>query len=67
MRRKSKKEPMNPVERAIWLHSRGIERAKDEIAAIQERADEKIAKIKKSINKRTVLMMDALKSGSLKP
>ena len=64
--KKIKKQPMNPVERAIWLHDRGIERAKDDIAAIQERADEAIAKIKKSISKRQVLR-DALKNGTLKP
>jgi hypothetical protein len=63
---KTKKKPMSPVERAIWLHTRGIEAAKHEIAHIQECADEAIAKVKKSINKRQILM-DALKSGSLKP
>lgn len=63
---KPKKKAMSPVERAIWLHSRGIEKAKEEIARIQDRADEAITKVKKSISKRQILM-DALKSGSLKP
>lgn len=63
---KTKKKAMSPIERAIWLHARGIEKSRDEIARIQERADEAIAKVKKSINKRQILM-DALKSGSLKP
>lgn len=63
---KGKKQPVSPVDRAIWLHSRGIEKSKSEIAYIQERADIAIAKVKKSISKRQVLM-DALKNGSLKP
>ena len=63
---KAKQQPMNPVERAIWLHGRAIERSRSEIAAIQERTDEAITKVKKSISKRQVLM-DALKNGTLKP
>lgn len=61
-----KKQPMSPLDRAILAHERGIRVSKERIAAIQEDADEEIGKIKKSIARRQIIL-DAIKTGALKP
>ena len=58
---KAKQQPMNPVERAIWLHGRAIDKLNQGVRSplFRNAQTKPSMKVKKSISKRQVLM-DAL-------
>ena len=63
--RRSKYADMTPVERSIHSREKGIERMKQNIIQIREKAEEQVAEIMARMKEKQFLV-DALKRGSLK-
>lgn len=63
---KPRKYKKSPLERAIDIHKLVIRRHEEKIQSIREQADEDIAKIRRKISIKKILI-DALEKGALKP
>ena len=62
----AKRAKLSTLERSIMQRERCIKAARERANAVQERADYEIDRIEKSIQ-RSKILLDALKSGMLKP
>lgn len=66
MKQARKRKDMNPVERAILSREHGIQRMRQNIQQIKQKAEDQVAAIEKRISEKQ-FFLDALRKGSIKP